>query len=197
MADDLLAVSDQALARQEALLGAVPWADLDAVGPNGEYLDAFGEPYPVYRDELGFGSPAIAEYTSSPERYNNLWRGMPLEGTRAGNIQRSHDLARALGQIGVSNQVRLYRAASSLRGTGFQAVGEGAIEVGDVLVTTDFTSFTENPYALWEVFNDPQTQVSGRGLLMKMRWCMYWNRAKTCRRRPSGPFQGDLMKRSL
>ncbi|WP_336332770.1 dermonecrotic toxin domain-containing protein [Pseudomonas putida] len=162
-ADELLAVSDQALARQEALMGAVPWADADAMSASGAYLDAFGEPYPVYRDEHGFGSAAIAEYTSSPERYNNLWRGLPLEGTRAESVRRSLDLAHALGQIGLSSPVRLYRAASSLRGSGIPAIGDGALVVGDVLVTTDFTSFTENPYALWEMFNDPQTQASGRG----------------------------------
>ncbi|MDH4549658.1 DUF6543 domain-containing protein [Pseudomonas sp. BN607] len=187
-ADELLAVSDQALARQEALLGAVPWADLDALGPNGEYLDAFSEPYPVYRDEHGFGSPAIAEYTSSPERYNNLWRGMPLEGTRAAHIQRSHALAHALGQIGVTNQVRLYRAASGLRGTGFQALGEGAIEVGDVLVTTDFTSFTENPYALWEVFNDPQAQVSGRSAFDENALVYVLEPGEDMQATPIGPF---------
>ncbi|MEN5140139.1 dermonecrotic toxin domain-containing protein [Pseudomonas juntendi] len=187
-ADELLAVSDQALARQEALLGAVPWADLDALGPNGEYLDAFSEPYPVYRDEHGFGSPAIAEYTSSPERYNNLWRGMPLEGTRAAHIQRSHALAHALGQIGVTNQVRLYRAASGLRGTGFQALGEGAIEVGDVLVTTDFTSFTENPYALWEVFNDPQAQVSGRSTFDENALVYVLEPGEDMQATPIGPF---------
>jgi len=187
-ADEMLATSDKALARQEALLGAVPCADLDAVGANGEYLDAFSEPYPVYRDEQGFGSPAIAEYTSSPERYNNLWRGMPLEGSRAENIQRSHDLARALGQIGVSNQVRLYRAASSLRGGGGQVSGEGAIEVGDVLVTTDFTSFTENPYALWEVFNDPQTQVSGRSAFDENALVYVLEPGEDMQATPIGPF---------
>lgn len=196
-ADELLAVSDQALARQQALLGAVPWADLDALGPNGEYLDAFSEPYPVYRDEHGFGSPAIAEYTSSPERYNNLWRGIPLEGTRAAHIQRSHALAHALGQIGVTNQVRLYRAASSLRGTGFQAVGEGAIEVGDVLVTTDFTSFTENPYASGRFSTTRRLKSVAGMFLMKTRWFMCWSRARICRRRLSGPSQGDRMRRSL
>ena len=187
-ADELLAVSDQALARQQALLGAVPWADLDALGPNGEYLDAFSEPYPVFRDEHGFGSPAIAEYTSSPERYNNLWRGMPLEGTRAAHIQRSHALSHALGQIGVTNQVRLYRAASSLRGTGFQAVGEGAVEVGDVLVTTDFTSFTENPYALWEVFNDPQAQISGRDVFDENALVYVLEPGEDMQATPIGPF---------
>lgn len=187
-AEELLAVSDQALARQQALLGAVPWADLDALGPNGEYLDAFSEPYPVFRDEHGFGSPAIAEYTSSPERYNNLWRGMPLEGTRAAHIQRSHALSHALGQIGVTNQVRLYRAASSLRGTGFQAVGEGAVEVGDVLVTTDFTSFTENPYALWEVFNDPQAQISGRDVFDENALVYVLEPGEDMQATPIGPF---------
>ncbi len=187
-ADELLALSDQALARQQALLGAVPWADLDALGPNGEYLDAFSEPYPVFRDEHGFGSPAIAEYTSSPERYNNLWRGMPLEGTRAAHIQRSHTLSHALGQIGVTNQVRLYRAASSLRGTGFQAVGEGAVEVGDVLVTTDFTSFTENPYALWEVFNDPQAQISGRDVFDENALVYVLEPGEDMQATPIGPF---------
>ena len=187
-ADELLALSDQALARQQALLGAVPWADLDALGPNGEYLDAFSEPYPVFRDEHGFGSPAIAEYTSSPERYNNLWRGMPLEGTRAAHIQRSHALSHALGQIGVTNQVRLYRAASSLRGTGFQAVGEGAVEVGDVLVTTDFTSFTENPYALWEVFNDPQAQISGRDVFDENALVYVLEPGEDMQATPIGPF---------
>jgi hypothetical protein len=163
-ADELLAYSDRALARQESLMGAVPWADLDVLGTSGEYLDAFSEPYPVYRDEHGYGSAAIAEYTSSPERYNNLWRGLPLEGRRSVSIQRSHDLAHALGQIGVNNQLRLYRAASVLRGTGTSVFREGGVGVGDVLVTTDFTSFTENPYALWEVFNNPQAQVSGKAV---------------------------------
>jgi len=187
-ADDLLAFSDQALARQEGLLGAVPWADLEALGARGEYLDAFSEPYPVYRDEHGFGSAAIAEYTSSPERYNNLWRGLPLDGTHARNIQRSHDLAHALGQIGASSQVRLYRAASSLRGTGFKAFGEGCIGVGDVLVTTDFTSFTENPYALWEVFNDPQTQISAKGAFDDNALVYVLEPGEDMQATPIGPF---------
>ncbi|WP_296269108.1 dermonecrotic toxin domain-containing protein [Pseudomonas sp. UBA6562] len=160
-ADELLARSDQALARQQAQLTEVPWADHEAVGAGGAYLDAFSEPYAVYRDELGFGSAAISEYTSAPERYNRLWQGLPLDGTRAENVRRSQALARALGQIGASSEVPLYRAGSHARGSGIVTAGEHAIGAGDVLVTTDFTSFTENPYALWEVFNDPQAQVSG------------------------------------
>ncbi len=161
-ADELLARSDQALARQQALLGEVPWVDHSAVDAGGAYLDAFGEPYAVYRDELGFGSAAIAEYTSAPERYNHLWRGLPLDGSVADNIRRSQQLAHALQQVGPGRPLRLYRAALSARGTGITTVGEGALGAGDVLVTSDFTSFTENPYALWEVFNDPRVQVSGR-----------------------------------
>ncbi|MBA1202396.1 hypothetical protein G7009_11595 [Pseudomonas capeferrum] len=159
--DELLAYADQAVARQQSLMSAVPWVDEQSIDQAGQYLDAFSEPCPVYRDELGFGSPAIAEYSHSPERYNHLWRGLPLEGKREFHVKRSFALAEALQQIGVSNQVRLYRAASSFRGTGHLAFREGRMGVGDVLVTTDFTSFTENPYALWEVFNDPQAQVGG------------------------------------
>lgn len=187
-ADELLAMSDQALARQAALLGAVPWADLDSVGAGGAYLDAFSEPYPVYRDEHGFGSAAIAEYTSSPERYNNLWQGLPLEGSRAESIQRSHDLAHALGQLGLNNQVRLYRAASGLRGSGIPTTGEGALAVGDVLVTSDFTSFAENPYALWEVFNDPQTQASGKGAFGDNALVYVLEPGENVQAMPIGPF---------
>lgn len=160
-ANELLASSDQALARQESLLAAVPLADAEAVGAAGEYLDAFSEPLAVYRDELGFGSPAIYEYSHSPARYNNLWRGLPLEDDLVDSIRRSHRLAEALEQVGVHNNVRMYRAASSIRGTGTLAFREGRLGVGDVLVTTDFCSFTDNPYALWEVFNNPLAQVSG------------------------------------
>jgi len=163
-ADELLAFSDRALARQESLLVTVPLADEHTVGAAGEYLDAFSEPLAVYRDELGYGSPAIAEYSHSPARYSNLWRGLALEDGLTVCIARSHRLAEALDQIGVHNQVRMYRATSSIRSTGSLAFREGRLGVGDVLISTDFCSFTENPYALWEVFNSPlsQAQASGR-----------------------------------
>ncbi|MNJ35840.1 hypothetical protein D3C77_306020 [compost metagenome] len=161
-ADDLLAFSDRALARQESLLAAVPMADEQAIGAAGEYLDAFSEPLAVYRNELGYGSPAIAEYSHSPARYSNLWRGLPLEGDLMVCIERSHRLAEALEQIGVCNQVRMYRAASNIRSTGNLAFREGRLGAGDVLVSTEFCSFTDNPYALWEIFNNPQVQSSGR-----------------------------------
>ncbi|MEX5339881.1 dermonecrotic toxin domain-containing protein [Pseudomonas sp. I2] len=163
-ADELLQLSDQALVRQRGLLGQVPWCDGQSVDAVGRYLDSFGEPYAVYQDGLGFGSRAIREYTHAPNRYNNLWRGLPLEDDLAANIRRSHDLAEALEYIGANGQVRLYRAVSACRGTGMAAWHEGRLGVGDVLVTTDFTSFTENPYVLWETFNDPAAQVSGRGV---------------------------------
>lgn len=160
--DTLLARSDQALARQEAALGALPWADASQLDEAGRYLDAFSEPYAVYRDELGYGAPAIAEYSHSPERYNNLWRGLPLGDQLAVCVARSHTLAEALEQIGVHSPVTLYRAASGIRSTGNAAFAAGRVKVGDALVSTDFTSFTENPYVLWETFNSPQVEGGGR-----------------------------------
>lgn len=161
-ADALLARSDQALARQEAALATVPWADASQRDERGLYLDAFSEPYAVYRDELGYGAPAVAEYSHAPERYNNLWRGLALDDSSAVCRLRSHALAEALEQIGTHSPVTLYRAASAVRGTGNGVYRAGRVVVGDVLVTSDFTSFTENPYALWEQFNSPQVQASGR-----------------------------------
>ena len=161
-ADALLLRSDQALARQQTALARVPWADAGQVDERGWYLDAFSEPYAVYRDELGYGAPAIAEYSHAPQRYNNLWRGLPLDDRLAVCIDRSHALAEALEQIGQYSPVTLYRAASGMRSTGTAAFRSGQVTVGDVLVSTEFTSFTENPYVLWEVFNSPEVQISGR-----------------------------------
>ncbi|MGG5287805.1 dermonecrotic toxin domain-containing protein [Pseudomonas shirazensis] len=161
-ADALLVRSDQALARQQTALAQVPWADAGQVDERGWYLDAFSEPYAVYRDELGYGAPAIAEYSHAPQRFNNLWRGLPLDDRLAVCIDRSHALAEALEQIGQHSPVTLYRAASGIRSTGNTAFHAGRVAVGDVLVSSEFTSFTENPYVLWEVFNSPEVQVSGR-----------------------------------
>jgi len=60
--------------------------------------------------------------------------------------------------------------------------------VGDVLVTTDFTSFTENPYALWEVFNDPQTQVSGRSAFDENALVYVLEPGEDMQATPIGPF---------
>lgn len=161
-ADELLALSDQALARQRSLLTHLPEADLERVSASGDYLDPFGEPYVVYRDELGFGARLIKQYSHSPQRYNNLLRGLPLEGTVDANVARIHALSKELGMVGCDNQVRLYRAASAARGTSGAWLKRGQVKVGDVLLTTDFTSFTENPYTLWELFREDRSAVQAR-----------------------------------
>ncbi len=57
-----------------------------------------------------------------------------------------------------------------------------------MLVTTDFTSFTENRYALWEVFNDPQTQVSGRGAFDDNALVYVLEPGEDMQATPIGPF---------
>ncbi len=148
-ADELLAVSDLALARQRGLLVHVPRAD----------LDAFGQPFRVYCDELGFHSRHIKQYTHSPQRYNNLLRGLALEDAPAANVARVHDLAEELELLGGDNQVRLYRVGVGGRETSGAYWREGRIKVGDCMLTTDFTSFSENPYLAWEFFNHPTVPV--------------------------------------
>lgn len=161
-AEELLAVSDVALARQRGLMVHVPRVELEAFSADGDYLDAFGQPYPVYRDELGFGARNIKTYTHSPERYNNLLRGLALDGELAANVARVHGLADELESLGGDNQVRLYRVGMGRRDTSGAYWRDGRIKVGDRLLTTDFTSFSENPYFAWEMFNSPAAQVSGQ-----------------------------------
>ncbi|MNJ12082.1 hypothetical protein D3C77_62640 [compost metagenome] len=148
-ADELLAVSDLALARQRALLVQVPRAD----------LDAFGQPFRVYCDELGFHARNIRQYTHSPQRYNNLLRGLAMEDAPAANVARVHDLAEELELLGGDNQVRLYRVGIGGRETSGAYWRVGRVKVGDRLLTTDFTSFTENPYMAWEFFNQPTVKA--------------------------------------
>lgn len=163
-ADELLAVSDLALARQRALLVHVPRVDLQALTVGGDYLDAFGQPYRVYRDELGYGARNIKQYSHSPQQYNNLLRDLALEDEPARNVARIHSLAEELEMLGGDNQVRLYRVGAAGRETAGAYWREGRVKVGDRMLSTDFTSFSENPFVAWEVFNSPVAQVSGRAI---------------------------------
>ncbi|MFV0890840.1 dermonecrotic toxin domain-containing protein [Pseudomonas kurunegalensis] len=58
--------------------------------------------------------------------------------------------------------------------------------VGDLFIR--FTSFTENPYALWEVFNDPQTQVSGKGAFGDNALVYVLEPGEDVQAMPIGPF---------
>ncbi|WP_133247620.1 dermonecrotic toxin domain-containing protein [Pseudomonas sp. SDI] len=159
--DRLHAASDLALVRQRLLLADVPRVDAQMLSASGQYLDAFGQPLAVYCDELGFGARNIKQYSHSPQRYNDLLRGLPLEDGVAPSVARVHALCDELGQLGADNQVRLYRVGLAERGTSGAYWRDGRITVGDRLLTTDFTSFSENPYVAWEMFHNPQVLAAG------------------------------------
>ncbi|MCV5949127.1 hypothetical protein OFN94_30410, partial [Escherichia coli] len=57
-------------------------------------------------------------------------------------------LADDIQVVGYSNDVELYRGGSGDRGTSGAVFRSGQIKVGDVLVNTDITSFSENPYVV-------------------------------------------------
>lgn len=162
--DRLHAASDLALVRQRVLLADVPRVEAHMLSASGQYLDAFGQPMAVYCDELGFGARNIKQYSHSPQRYNDLLRGLPLEDGLAPSVARVHALCDELGQLGADNQVRLYRVGLAERSTSGAYWHEGRIRVGDRLLTSDFTSFSENPYFAWEMFHSPQALAGGRAV---------------------------------
>ncbi|QCI11188.1 hypothetical protein E6B08_07080 [Pseudomonas putida] len=143
--------SARAISRQKRLLknaqiptlapGQVPDVDvhgLDCVLGEGarqySYRDADGRYY----------NALIEYYTDSDAKINDVFRtGSYRYGDETDYIK---DLADSLEQLPKSNEVTLFRGGSDSRGTGGRHFRTGQIVVGDVLVNTDFTSFTENPY---------------------------------------------------
>lgn len=72
------------------------------------------------------------------------------------------DLFDSLEQLPRSEALRLWRGGSGARATGGGHFRSGEVTVGDVLVTTDITSFTENPYALRDFVAPKQPQGEKR-----------------------------------
>ncbi len=144
-------VSARALGRQKRLLkdtdipmmapAQVP--DLDTHGLDCLLKD--GVPEYSYRDANGRYYNALIEYyTDSDARINDVFRsGSYRYGDEDDYIK---DLADTVEKLPGNNEVTLFRGGSTRRGTGGLHFREGRIGVGDVLINTDFTSFTENPY---------------------------------------------------
>lgn len=73
------------------------------------------------------------------------------------------DLADTLESLPKSNAVTLYRGGHGGRGTSGEHFRRGQLSVGDVLVNTDMTSFTENPYLVRQ-FASSSTAGEASGL---------------------------------
>jgi hypothetical protein len=107
-------------------------------------------------------STAVMLYTYDSNEYVNnylrkgdnerFWSDRIPEGAEIPTksaAQRARQLTKILGEIFPQNgDVMLYRGGHGGRGTSGKHFREGAIRPGDILVNSDFLSFTENPYTV-------------------------------------------------
>ncbi|WP_231666279.1 dermonecrotic toxin domain-containing protein [Pseudomonas quasicaspiana] len=141
--------SQMALARQEAVINlrAVDADDLMLQTPSGArvMIDSSGNEHWVFKTADGdFVGDRIKPYSVRDSMFNQFLRtGSSLGEGQAGLIE---DLADDLLEVGRNNDVSLYRGGSASRGTSGSFFRSGQIKAGNVLVTTDISSFSENPF---------------------------------------------------
>jgi len=143
-------LSASALHRQRALLREWPipelapgrTPDLDSRG-----LDCVmqaGTPHYSYRYDRQYFNSLIEYYTSDEATVNDVFRsGAYRYGDEDEYLEQLIDNLESLPK---NHDVSLYRGGHVSRGTGGERYRSGQLKVGDVLVNTDLTSFTENPY---------------------------------------------------
>lgn len=116
-----------------------------------ECLERDGRRHYTWREGEEYSSQLVRIYSSEMSQVNNLFRhgiaGSIGEGDGdvIGYLQRLFD---SLDALPSSDAVRLWRGGSNYRTTGGVHYRNGDLNPGDVLVSTDITSFTENPYVL-------------------------------------------------
>lgn len=142
-------LSQMALARQESVLALreVQAEDVLITTPAGSrvVIDSSGNEHWVFKTASGdFVGDRITPYSVRDSAFNQFLRtGSSLGEGQAGRIE---DLADDLLEVGPNNDVSLYRGGSALRGTSGSFFRSGQIKTGNVLVTTDISSFSENPF---------------------------------------------------
>ncbi|MNJ29377.1 hypothetical protein D3C77_239410 [compost metagenome] len=119
----------------------------DAFGHH--YVEVNGQRFFTFKQEGEFHNDLVMEYSSHMAKINDLFRGdrSRLQGIGEDEL---HDfintLADALEQLPKSQATLLWRGGRAPRVSLGARYRQGAIKAGDILVTTDITSFTENPY---------------------------------------------------
>jgi hypothetical protein len=142
-------MSQLSLARQEAVI------NLREVGPddlvlenssgNRYLIDSHGNEHWVFKAGAGdYVGGRIASYSIRDSAFNRYLRTGIFPGR--GQIELIEELVDDLRCVGRSNHVSLYRGGSAARGTSGNFFRSGRIKAGNVLVTTDITSFSENPF---------------------------------------------------
>ena len=142
-------LSELALARQQAVINVHevgPEYDVEVDSEGDEVVvDADGNDFRVFKTAEGrYTGGYVSRYTVNEEAFNQYLRTGVVQTYRQSETIQA--LADDLSLIGYNNRVTLYRGGSGLRGTSGLTFRQGHIKAGDVLVNTDFTSFSENPY---------------------------------------------------
>lgn len=161
-------LSTQARARQKKLLVAwgIPTLGKDVtLGIDHHGLSCVmlnGKPQYSFCYEGGeFVNFLIEYYTDEASQINQVLReGVYSHADAASYIS---DLADTLESLPRNNAVNLYRGGHGGRSTSGAHFRSGQLKVGDVLINTDLTSFTENPYQVRQ-FASSVTQGEATGL---------------------------------
>ncbi|MCG8295340.1 dermonecrotic toxin domain-containing protein [Pseudomonas entomophila] len=157
--------SANALRRQKQLLEARPIPQLahDQVpGLDERGLDCVrvdGRVQYSYRYDREYFNSLIEYYTSDESKVNDVFRFGTYRYDDEDDYIRQ--LADSLDELPRSNEVSLYRGGHGSRGTSGENYRNGRLRVGDVLVNTDLTSFTENPYKVAEFASRPSLSAPG------------------------------------
>ena len=170
-------LSKVALARQKAVIDeTIRECDVDADSPTDsdtgsetgsnadEYvttneegervlIDPWGDEHRVFKSRGDYIGGRVADYARDDDLFNVYLR--TGDSKLPAQAQLIEELAEDIGSIGYNNDVDLYRGGSGNRGTSGLAFRSGQIRPGDILVNTDFTSFSENPYVA-RVFSSSQ-----------------------------------------
>lgn len=151
-------LSTLALHRQEIAMQVLelePGAEVVSDSEGEEvHVDPWGERHYVFKtaDDVYVGRH-IKRYTEEDIAYNQFLRtGQPHSTDQ---VQVITEFVQDIKQLALNNDVALYRGGSGSRGTSGRAFRSGEFKPGDVLVNTDITSFSENPY-LSRVFASSQ-----------------------------------------
>lgn len=165
-------LSKIALARQKAVVDDCvreydPASDFDSEMDTGGLIstdehgnrllvDAWGDEHRLFKTEDEYIGGRVSDYTARDEDFNVYLR--TGESTLPNQIEMIEELAEDIDSIGCNNDVDLYRGGSGHRSTSGITFRSGTIKTGDILVNTDFTSFSENPYVA-RIFSSSQGGV--------------------------------------
>lgn len=137
-----------ALARQKTATSMFQFESVQGAAPTGAGEDISFEQWSAGHQmsqalSEGFG-PKVRNFTANEAAYNQFLRtGVPFLPNQVEDITA---LAREIASIGYNNEATLYRGGIGKTGILGTAFSSGRIKVGDVLVSTEFTLFSENPY---------------------------------------------------